>query len=310
VTLSVVPTRAAAVAGTDDVVPAPGRAARVPVVPATWTTVAVERRGSRTGCDLRRGALSPHLLEDDGRVVRVALVGAQALLLGGDHVGIRVRVGAGAVLELVETSGTVAYDGRGSAARWTVDVVVAAGGVLVWDGLPLVVATGADVRRSTSVRLGRGAVACLRETVVLGRAGERGGRLRTALRVEDDDGPVLAEDLRLDGSHPEPGVLGGHRVADSVVLVGRRPVWRPAPGRGPAHTHLDLDQPGAVARSLGHEAHRVVLTELAAAWCREAQDAAGARGASAPTTRDGGPTVTGRRRRGPGDDRSAPAAES
>ncbi|GAA2725033.1 urease accessory protein UreD [Cellulomonas aerilata] len=234
------------------------------------TTVRVERRAGRAVVDLRRGALAPYLLDDDGRTVRVALVAAGALLLGGDDVRVRVHVGAGAALELVETSGTVAYDGRGRGARWRVDVVVEDGGVLVWDAQPFVVASGADVDRGTTVRLGAGAVACLRETLVLGRSGEAGGRLRTALRVDGPGGPVLVEDLHLDGARPEPGVLGGHRVLDQVVLAGRRPDPGPVPaGRG-APTVLALEEPGAVARRLGDEVHRVALTDVAAAWCVQA----------------------------------------
>lgn len=245
-----------------------------------WTTVGVGRREGRLAADLRRGALVPYALDGDDRTLRVALVAGGALLLGDDHVRVRVRVGAGAVLELVETSGTVAYDGRGRPARWEVEAVVEPGGVLVWDAQPFVVATGADVHRSTSVRLGEGAVACLRETLVLGRSGERGGRLRTSLRVNGPDGPMLHEELRLDGGRPEPGVLGTHRVVDSVVLVGRRP-GGPVDGGAPVPaapgnrsvTVLHLEEPGAVARRTGVEAHRVVLTEVAAAWCDDARGA-------------------------------------
>jgi urease accessory protein len=242
---------------------------RAPDVP--WTTVGVERRAGRTVADLRRGALGPYALDDDGRTLRVALVATGALLLGGDHVRLRVRVGAGAALELVETSGTVAYDGRGRPARWEVEVVVEDGGVLVWDAQPLVVSTGADVHRSTVVRLGEGAVACLRETVVLGRSGEHGGRLRSTLRVDGPGGPMLAEELRLNGARPEPGVLGPHRVVDAVVLAGRRPGATPATA-GPAATVLHLEEPGAVARRLGAELHRVALADVAAAWSRAALD--------------------------------------
>lgn len=238
--------------------------------------MAVERRRGRLVADLRRGALAPYALGDDGHTVRVALVATGALLLGGDHVGVRVRVGAGVVLELVETSGTVAYDGRGRAARWEVEVVVEPGGALVWDAQPLVVSTGADVQRTNCLWLGEGAVACVRETVVLGRWGEVGGRVVTSMRVDGPGGPVLHDELRLDGARPEPGVLGHHRVVDSVVLLGRHP---PTPEGGgdarSAATVLALEEPGAVARRLGSEVHRVLLTDVAAAWCRAARGSDG-----------------------------------
>lgn len=246
--------------------PAPGRTSGPASTPTLWTTVSVGRRGSRLVSDLRRGALSPYLTHQDDRGLRVALVSNRALLLGGDHVGIRVHVGAGAVLELVETSGTVAYDGRGRPARWTVEVVVDSGGALVWDALPFVVSTGADVSRAMSVSLGDHASALVRETLVLGRSGECGGRLRTQLAVDGPHGPILLEDLQLDGARPEPGILGEHRVVDSITSVGRRPTWRPRAGVGPAATVLDLEEPGAVARSLGEHAHRVVLDDVFHAW--------------------------------------------
>jgi urease accessory protein len=268
---------------------------------APWTTVAVDRRGGRTVADLRRGALGPYALGDDGGTLRVALVATGARLLGGDHVRLRVRVGAGAALELVETSGTVAYDGRGRSARWEVDVVVEDGGVLLWDAQPFVVCTGADVHRTTSVRLGAGATACLRETVVLGRSGERGGRLRTAMRVDGPGGAVLVEELLLDGARPEPGVLGEHRVVDSVVLLGRRPDDDALPTVGRA-TVLRLEEPGAVARRTGREVHRVSLTGTAAAWRAQALAAGEARvagleaaGASARSDPAGAQTVVSHR---------------
>ena len=45
------------------------------------------------------------------------------------------------------------------------------------DEAPLIVAAGADVERRMTLALGAGAVAALRETVVLGRDGERPGTL-------------------------------------------------------------------------------------------------------------------------------------
>lgn len=229
--------------------------------------MAVDRGGPRLRADLRRGPLSPHLLGASGASAQVALVGTRAMLLGGDDVALDVRVGAGCTLELVDTAGTVAYDGRGRPAAWTVDVVVEAGGALVWDALPFVVCDGADVTRTTRVRLGPGAVVCLRETVVLGRAGERGGRVVSGLSARDGGGPVLVERLAVDGAAPEPGVLAGARVLDQVVLLGRRPgEVAPAHVVPPGVVVLDLDEPGAVARVLGAETHTTCVAATAGAW--------------------------------------------
>jgi len=242
------------------------------------TRVGVTREGGRVRCDLRPGALSARVLSTGPRTARVALVATRALLLGGDHVRIEVRVGPGVELELVEVSGTVAYTGRGRAASWGVDVVVDDGGLLVWDALPFVVAEGADVTRRTDVRLGADAAALLRETLVLGRTGETGGRLRSATRVEQAGTPagaapgareLFVEDLDLGDARSLPGILGAARVVDSVLLAGRRPpAGVPA---GPSPLRLDLDGPGAVARHLGASTHDSGLDAVVAAWADAAR---------------------------------------
>ncbi|MGN6241013.1 MAG: urease accessory protein UreD [Cellulosimicrobium cellulans] len=229
------------------------------------TRVGAYREVGRVRCDLRPGALSPRVLSTGPGTARVALVATRALLLGGDRVRVEVHVGEGVELELVEVSGTVAYAGRGRSASWDVDVRVDAGGLLVWDALPFVVADGADVERTTRVSLadggargGRGAV-LLRETLVLGRSGEAGGRLRTSTRVDlsppgatrtsrgaggtgesaapDGSGPpwrsdparpehvreLFVEDLDLGDDRTLPGILGDLRVVDSVLCLGTRP---------------------------------------------------------------------------------------
>lgn|GEM_PF-263418 len=193
-------------------------------------------------CDLRPGALSARVLSTGPHAARVALVATRALLLGGDHVRTEVRVGPGVELELVEVSGTVAYTGRGRAASWVVDVVVDDGGLLVWDALPFVVAEGADVVRRTDVRLGAGAAALLRETLVLGRTGETGGRLRSTTRVEQVDAPVGggAPDLLPGGDAPAAHAVGG--APD--LLAGDDAPDAPADGGTPGARELfveDLD---------------------------------------------------------------------
>jgi urease accessory protein len=275
------------------------------------TRVGVTRAAGRVRCDLRPGALSARVLSTGPGVARVALVATRALLLGGDHVRVEVHVGEGVELELVEVSGTVAYTGRGRAASWTVDVVVGDGGLLVWDALPFVVAEGADVTRSTDVRLGAGAVALLRETLVLGRTGETGGRLRSSTRAEHVSGrqvtgvihdpdtatplhrvsgspttgvipdpdalrELFVEDLDLGAHRALPGILGTARVVDSVLLLGTRPPpARPddavATGRHPLR--LDLDGPGAVARHLGASTHDAGLDAVVATWAAAARTA-------------------------------------
>jgi len=254
------------------------------------TRVGAYREAGRVRCDLRPGALSPRVLSAGRGTARVALVATRALLLGGDHVRVEVHVGEGVELELVEVSGTVAYAGRGRSASWDVDVRVDARGLLVWDARPFVVADGADVARSTGVTLaagdahGAGGAALLRETLVLGRSGEAGGRLRSRTRVDvsapgatrtsggvggtgelaapegsgppwqnDPAGPehvreLFVEDLDLGDDRALPGILGDARVVDSVLCLGTRP---PAPASVPEETTAPRRPPPRTSAPFG-----------------------------------------------------------
>jgi urease accessory protein len=212
-------------------------------------------RTATVGC---QGMLRPMLLSSTTTTARVCLVPEGALLLAGDEIEIRVDVGAGAALELVEPGGTVAYDMRGSSARWDVDVRVGAGASLVWGGEPFVVASGADVLRTTGLSLGAGARVVLRDTLVLGRHGESPGRLTQRLDVTDAArSPVLVEELTLAGGSA-PGILGGHRVISSVLALGMD-----VPGDAMRAGRYDLDSGGTWWRGLGGEVHRAIPEE---AW--------------------------------------------
>ena len=99
--------------------------------------------------------------------------------------------------------------------------------------------------------------------IVLGRHGERGGRLISALSVvEGSGGPILLEQLDADGGAPEPGVLGGNRVMDAVIAVGFRPPARPE--------DLEFDQPGSMARHLSDHTHGSPLDPVWDAWAAHA----------------------------------------
>lgn len=251
------------------------------------TRIEVARAPGRVRCVAVGDVLSPRVLLTDDDGARVALVAAGALLLGGDEVTIDVVVGAGARLEVVETAGTVAY--RGPTASWTVRVRLETGARLLWEGLPFVVAQGADVRRATVLALDDGARAVLRETLVLGRSGELGGRVRQRTHVTQGRRDLLVEDIDLAPSLREaPGVLGtgaprsAARVLDVVAAYGFRPDGAASPGleraaQAPARARLpagvthrfDLAGPGAVVRHLGMHAHATPLDGLVDRWARQ-----------------------------------------
>jgi urease accessory protein len=162
---------------------------------------------------------------------RIGLVATTALLLGGDEVELEVRVGPDASLELFDVAGTVAYHGRGQSALWRVTIVLENGACLHYCGAPFVVSDGADVVRTLDLGLDPTASVRLRETVVLGRSGQVGGRLGSRTAITVGDRPVLLEDQLLDlsGIRRSPGMLGSHRVIDTVVALGHDAVGRHEP---------------------------------------------------------------------------------
>lgn len=243
------------------------------------TRITVDAGGSRARVTLDAGTIVPRLIERGPRSARIALVAGGAVLLGGDRIDIVIAVAAGCTLDLDDIGGTVAYGADGVASFWTVDVTVGAGARLRWAGLPLIVSDGADVHRSTRIRLGRDAVAMVRESVVLGRSGERGGRLHLSTSIADDDGPLLEEALDADGAHPVPGVLGAHRVLDTIIRVGDRP--DPVSAAGVAF--MALDEPGGMARYLGAAAHTSPLGTVWNAWSNPTATATTTEAATATT---------------------------
>lgn len=177
----------------------------------------------------------------------------QAGPLDGDHDVVRLHVGAGATLVTVPIAATLALPG---ASALDLRATVEAGGRLVLDEPPLIVAEGAAVTRRVRIELAPGAVAAVRDVVVLGRAGEGRGRLDSELRATLDGRPLLHDALRVDpGAEDDHVVLPpGHRVAGTVALLG-------VPGEPP------LEGPGALVRASGADLPAVEAA-LAAAWQR------------------------------------------
>ena len=217
-----------------------------PVARAAPTVVQVRREHGRLRTVLRGGLLRPQRLHGPPDRRRVGLLASTALLLGGDVVELEVDVGPGATLDLVDVAGTVAYDGRGEPAGWRVEVRVADGGRLRWAGEPFVVADGADVSRALLLDVADGGRALLRETLVLGRTGQLGGRLRSATTARRGGRPVLVEDTVLDpATHRRlPGMLGDLRVLDSLLAVGEELPDAPAGPTGHRPSRFALVEPG------------------------------------------------------------------
>jgi urease accessory protein len=193
---------------------------------------------------LRGGELVlPRPLPHVGSTARVALVQAAATLLRGDRIELRISVGEGAALELIDIAALVAHDVRdGSPARLDVEVELGAGATFTWDARPLVLRAGCAVERTVALELAAGAVALWRDTIVFD-----GGLLRTRTAVDRAGLPLHHE--ALDGHDAallrSPAVLGEHRVLDAVAIYGSR-------GQGPGV--MQLAGPGSLLLTLASEA--------------------------------------------------------
>lgn len=161
----------------------------------------------------RRGGTGPH----------VYLVNAATTPLGGDELALTVRVGPGARLRLSGVAATLALPGpHGEASSATFDVEVGEGGCL--DYLPEPTVVTARARHTALLRADLAADARFRarETLVLGREGERPGQLTTSTRITRSGTALLHQDLVvgdpvLDAS---AAYLAGRRVLATEVLVG------------------------------------------------------------------------------------------
>ena len=196
---------------------------RIPTEAPAPTTVAVDRVDGRHVARLRQGLLRPQVVASGADRCRIGLLATTALLLGGDVVELDVRVGPGARLDLFDVAGTVAYHGRGEPSGWHVRVALAEGAALTYAGEPFVVGDGADVtrtlrRRPRARRLGGRAGH--------GRAGPYGSARRPAALAHH--GAAATADRSCSrtsgwtptGCGPRPGMLGPHRVLDTVVWLG------------------------------------------------------------------------------------------
>jgi len=195
----------------------------------------------------------------------------QAGPLAGDSDTVRVEVGAGAAVCLEPVAATVALPGLALTTLRT-EVVVGAGGRLVVDEGPLVVAEGAHVSRRVSVTLGVGAVAVVRDMVVLGRHGEAAGRVDAVLRVTGPGGAILHDGLQLGPESAAPGAGGrvrvalgaGERVVGAVALLGATAEF--------ADEETMTLAAGALRRAAGATTHAVdaALEACVRAWTAQA----------------------------------------
>ncbi|MET9494264.1 urease accessory protein UreD [Streptomyces sp. NPDC006552] len=187
------------------------------------------------------GSFALRRIRAAGAEARVVLVGAMSGPLGGDHVTVEARADEGAHLRLGSVAATLALPGQvKEEARYDVRLTVADGGRLDWLPEQLISVADSDLRVTTRVDLAPGARLVLREEQVLGRTGERPGRLTSRLTLHHAGRPLLDQELACGPGAPGgwdgPAVLAGYRALGQLVVV--RPEFADAP---PSATVLDAD---------------------------------------------------------------------
>jgi urease accessory protein len=197
---------------------------------------------------------------DGGGGDRVHLVHAAGGPLGGDELSLTVDVGASARLAVRSAGATLVQPGAGPAvglpAQWAVSAQVGVGGRLCWSPEPTVVSDGAVMESTLRVELAAGATAQIREVVVLGRHGQRGGRCTSRLNVVVDGVPLLVHTTMLDGADPAlcgPAGTAGARAVGTLVCAGHDATshGRAGEATGVRWAWSALDGPGTVLLGVG-----------------------------------------------------------
>jgi urease accessory protein len=217
--------------------------------------LAVERHDGRDVVRLLLSAAPATLLPARGRTgpAVVRLVNSAATPLGGDEVSLTVHVGPGAALTLTGVAATVALPGpHGAPSRTTVRLHLAERATM--DYLPEPTVITARANHHVALHADLAADACLRarEVLVLGRAGERPGRLTTLTTVVRAGHPVLRQQLTIGDPELDASVahLAGKRVLATELRVDGT---RPEPASGTWWSRTPLAAGGTLTTALADD---------------------------------------------------------
>lgn len=170
----------------------------------------------------------------------VYLVGAAAAPLDGDHITIDLDIAPGTSLTVRTVAATMAWPSRGGALPSLMEITakVGDGALLQWLPEPLVPVRRCRHELRTTVQVAPTARLVWREEVILGRANEGPGTLRSRTRIERGGLPLLHQELEIDGTrnalHRAASVLAGSRATGSVLVVG--------PGAPDHHATISSDE--------------------------------------------------------------------
>ncbi|MPZ81537.1 MAG: urease accessory protein UreD [Actinophytocola sp.] len=184
----------------------------------------------------------------------VHLLNSAAAPLGGDELTLTVHVGRSASLVLTGVAATLALPGpHGAPSRAVVHLHVAEGASLHYRPEPTVVTARANHIASLTATLAADARLHTREVLVLGRTGERPGILTTSTTVTRAGRPVLRQHLTIGDPDLQASVayLAGKRVlATELRLDGTRP----DPASGEWWSRTPLAAGGTLSTALADDA--------------------------------------------------------
>jgi len=184
--------------------------------------VELDQRGHSVVRRLRSAAPLTLIPARGQRHAVVRLVNSAAAPLGGDDLELTVLVGPGARLTLAGVAATLALPGHGTApSRFAVRIEVAEGGAAEYLPEPTVITGRARHESHLHAELAAGATLRCREVLVLGRAGERPGRLSSAVHVVREGRPLLRQRLEIGDPALDHSTayLAGRRVLGTEIVI-------------------------------------------------------------------------------------------
>jgi urease accessory protein len=178
------------------------------------------------------------LYDEDPDRCALGLVGTAAGPLPGDQLSLGLELRADAVGSLVAAGASIAQGNGGVPARVRTTLTLADGAELDADPGPLIVCAGAAVEVDLDIELAPSAVLIWRETLVLGRSGERGGAVALHWNVSCGSRALLRQTLDLTDPVQTAwsGALGRHRIVTTELRVNA------GPARTVVHSPTDVTQ--------------------------------------------------------------------
>lgn len=206
-------------------------------VRATARVVAAARGGVTTLPVLDGdGPFEMRRLRSPATEARVCVVGAMAAPLGGDRLRLDATAQQGSSLSVTSAAATLALPGP-TAEHATYDVYLTVGerAHLRWLPRPVICVAGSTLHQTWVADLAPSARLVLREEQVLGRTGERSGRVMSRLTVRRGGRTLL--DQQADYGPGAPG-WDGPAVLASYRAIGQLLIVDPAFEDEPAGVHL------------------------------------------------------------------------